>query len=152
MRIGVFGGLPLLAFGLLVGTRIGRVISLILFAMVVVRMINPSPDERAAAMKAGTFDCTAALNEAIEDDSWAYCSGAYGEAQWTAMVNAKLADDAAAQAKREADDQAQSDAKEAGPTALGQRAALSRPLSPPEPQNRERSHPRRALGRVFGSI
>ncbi len=127
MRIGVFGGLPLLAFGLLVGTRMGRVISLVLFGMVVVAMINgPSPDERAEAMKAGTFDCMAALEDGIRDDMWAYCSGKYGEAQWTAMVDAKLDADAAAQSKREADDKSAYAAKEAELTAQGQRAAQGR--------------------------
>ena len=126
MRIGVFGGLPLLAFALLVGTRIGRGISLIILAFVVVAWIRgPSPDDRAEAMKAGTFDCNAALNETIEDDSWAYCSGVYGEAQWTAMIDARLDRDAEKEAKREADEKAAYAAKEAGLTALGQRAALS---------------------------
>ncbi len=127
MLIGVIGGPLLLAFGLLVGTKIGRVISLILFGMVVVQMINgPGPDQRAEAMKAGSFDCMAALNEAIEDDMWNFCSGRYGEAQWVAMVDAKLDADAAAQAKREADWKAADAAKEAELTAQGQRAAQTR--------------------------
>ena len=130
MFVGVIGGPLLLAFGLLVGTRIGRVISLILFVMVIARMINgPSPDERAATMKAGTFSCEQALNEAIEDDSWAYCSGVYGEKQWIAMVDARLDADAEKEAKREVDEKAQFDAKEARLTALAQRAALSHPLT-----------------------
>jgi hypothetical protein len=132
MFVGVIGGPLLLAFGLLVGTRVGRVISLGFLALVVAEMINPSPDQRAAAMKAGTFSCEQALNEAIEDDSWAYCSGVYGEARWKAMVDAKLDSDAAKEARREADDKAAYAAKEAELTALGQRAAQGHP-SPPSP-------------------
>jgi hypothetical protein len=126
MFVGVIGGPLLLAFGLLVGTRIGRVISLIFLAMVVAQMINPSPDQRAEAMKAGTFDCEQALEEPIEDDSWAFCSGKYGEAQWVAMVDAKLDSDAAALEKSKADEKAQYDAKEAELTAQGRRAAQGR--------------------------
>jgi hypothetical protein len=82
-----------LAFGLLVGTKFGRVISLIIGAMMVVSMVNgPAPDQRPEAMRAGSFDCMAALQDdtKFKDDVWAYCSGVYGgEAQWTAMVQAQ---------------------------------------------------------------
>jgi hypothetical protein len=96
MFIGVIGRWPLIAFALLNGTRIGRVISLGILAFVVAEMINgPGPNLRAEAMKAGTFDCMAALNEAVEDASWTYCSGKYGETRWAAMFNANLDRDAA---------------------------------------------------------
>jgi len=112
-----------LAFGLLVGTKFGRVISLIIGAMLIVSMINgPSPDQRAEAMKAGTFDCKAALDE-IRDDMWAYCSGVYGEAQWQAMVDAKLERGWRDLAQSEDAAKAVDEAKDAELTALGQRAA-----------------------------
>lgn len=126
MFIGVVGGRLLLAFGLLVGTRIGRVISLIIFALVVAQMVNgPSPDRRAEAMKAGTFSCEAALEDdtTFEADVWSYCGGKFGEAQWSAMVRAKTDAVWAEIAQKEADDKAASAAKEAGLTALGKRAA-----------------------------
>jgi hypothetical protein len=126
MLIGVIGGPLLLAFALLVGTRIGRAISLIIGIGLVVSMINePVSDQRAEAMKAGTFDCKSALEDdtKFKDDVWSYCSGVYGEAQWQAMVRAKTDAKWDALAKKEAADKAAYDAEQAGLTALGQRAA-----------------------------
>jgi hypothetical protein len=125
LLIGILGGPLLLAFALLTGTRIGRMISLIIFVAVIASMINgPSPDQRAEAMKAGTFSCEQALGDGttFEDAVWAYCSGVFGEAQWQTMVRAKTDAGFDALAKREADDKAAYEAKQAEWTELGQRA------------------------------
>ena len=101
-------------------------ISLIIGAMVVVSMVSaPTPDQRAEAMKVGSFDCRAALEDdtTFEADVWSYCSGVYGKTQWGAMVRAKTDAVWDEIAQKAAAEKQEFDAKNAELTALGQRAA-----------------------------
>jgi hypothetical protein len=79
-------------------------------------------------MKAGAFDCRAALNDdtQFKDDVWAYCGGVFGEAQWQALVDAKLAQGWADLEQSEADARAADDARNRSFTDLGKRAADGR--------------------------